>query len=287
MRISLYTFVRNGLHLDFHVVPMLRHHLPLADEIIVNEGYSTDGTYEAIVNLDPKVRVVRTEWGEQRGLDWYRGFKNAARRHCAGDWCVYLDCDEFIPEWQFEPLRQHLQETSADLVALEEINFYANYRVYHRQPEKVHWPGRKMAIHRNRDDIEFWGDGSNLRLANQEFHWPERPYPFECHHFGFVRHAARLREKWLAQSVMYGQRRWRLPLPSWLFDLMPHRWDDPMFLPDLAVYSGPLIKAVRDDPDEFTRDGMKTYRTLLDRDSGETRENASPETPAQGSSLTP
>ena len=46
MTISLYTFVRNGLELDFHVVQMLRHHLPLVDEVIVNEGYSTDDTFE-------------------------------------------------------------------------------------------------------------------------------------------------------------------------------------------------------------------------------------------------
>jgi hypothetical protein len=62
MKISIYTFVKDGLYYDFHVVPMLKHHLPLADEIIVNEGYSTDGTYEAIKDLDPKVRVERFHW---------------------------------------------------------------------------------------------------------------------------------------------------------------------------------------------------------------------------------
>jgi len=40
MKLSLYTFVKNGLYLDFHVVAMLRHHLLLADEIIVGEGYN-------------------------------------------------------------------------------------------------------------------------------------------------------------------------------------------------------------------------------------------------------
>ena len=39
MKLSLYTFVRNGLRYDFHVVEMLKHHLPLVDELIVNEGY--------------------------------------------------------------------------------------------------------------------------------------------------------------------------------------------------------------------------------------------------------
>ena len=59
MKLSIYTFVQNGLYYDFHTVAMLKHHIPLVDEIIVNEGYSTDGTYEAICDLDPKVKVFR------------------------------------------------------------------------------------------------------------------------------------------------------------------------------------------------------------------------------------
>ena len=68
MKLSLYTFVRNGLKYDFHVVEMLKHHLPLVDELIVNEGYSTDGTFERISNIDPKIQVFRSEWGEQRSM---------------------------------------------------------------------------------------------------------------------------------------------------------------------------------------------------------------------------
>ena len=68
MKLSIYTFVKNGLFYDFHVAAMLRHHLPLADEIIVNEGNSTDGTYEAIRDIDPKVHVHRSDW-DQSGPD--------------------------------------------------------------------------------------------------------------------------------------------------------------------------------------------------------------------------
>jgi hypothetical protein len=48
MRLSIYTFVKDGLFLDFHVVAKLRHHLSLADEIVGNEGYRNDSMFEAI-----------------------------------------------------------------------------------------------------------------------------------------------------------------------------------------------------------------------------------------------
>ncbi len=265
MKLSLYTFVRNGLKYDFHVVEMLQHHLPLVDELVVNEGYSTDGTFERITNIDPKIRVFQSRWGEQQSMEWYRQFKNEARKRCTGDWCVYLDCDEFIPEWQFEPLRQRLAETSEDLIPIDVINFYANYRVFHAHPEKVHWASRKLAIHRNRPDIEFWGDASNVRVHGQDLVWPERPYDFCCHHFGYVRHASRLREKWRSQNAIYGAGRLKLPIPGFVFDLFPHRWDDPGFFDDLEVYEGPYIKAVLENQQEFVRDGLKTYEAVLRR----------------------
>jgi glycosyltransferase involved in cell wall biosynthesis len=265
MRLSLYTFVRNGLYLDFHVIPMLRHHLPLADEIVVLEGYSTDGTYEAIRDLDPKIKVHRSEWGAQNSMDWYVRFKNQARELCTGDWCLYLDCDEFLPEWDFTRLRTRLEHASETLLPIDVINFYGSYRVYHTRPAAAHWPHRKVAIHRNRSDVRFWGDGSNVGVVGEEYIWPAaEPYEFCCHHFGYVRHAARLREKWRAQNSMYtGKALFRIP--GFVFNWLPHRWDDPAFMADLAIWDGPHIQPVRDDPDEFIRDGLKTYRLLEKR----------------------
>jgi glycosyltransferase involved in cell wall biosynthesis len=266
MRLSIYTFVKDGLFYDFHVVDMLRHHLPLADEIIVNEGYSSDGTYERIAHLDPKVKVFRSHWGKPTSFDWFLGFKNEARRRCTGDWCILLDCDEFIPEWEFARLRDHLEAARECMVPLRLLNFYGNYKVYHRHPEKVNWPGRKMAIHRNLPEIEVWGDGSNVRRRGEEFDWGASAEEFVCHHFGFVRSAARLREKWrnLQGSLHTNRRKW-FSVPSFLFDWWPHDWRDPAFVDDLALYEGPYLQAVRDNPDEFVRDRFVLYEHLRRR----------------------
>lgn len=262
MKLSLYTCVKNGIFLDFHVVEMLKHHLPLADEIIVNEGYSSDKTFAMISGIDPKIKVFRSEWGEVKGLDWYIRFKDAARRKCSGDWCILMDCDEFIPEWEFPRLREYLESTDESITSIKLTNFYGNYKVYHSSPDKVGWPERKMVIHRNIPEIEVWGDGSNVRYIGSKTDWSAPRTEFDCHHFGMVRKPARLRQKWSTQGKLYSNRpKWLTP-PPFLFDILPHNWMDPELLDGLAPYDGPFIKAVRENPDEFVRDNFKLLNNL-------------------------
>jgi hypothetical protein len=80
-----------------------------------------------------------------------------------------------------------------------------------------------------------------------------------------VRHPARLREKWKRlpySEAKNGEKKKRVLLPSFLFNLFPHDWRDPQYLADLRVYEGPHIKAVRENPSEFVRDGFKLYNFL-------------------------
>jgi glycosyltransferase involved in cell wall biosynthesis len=266
MRLSIYTFVKDGLYYDFHVVDMLKHHLPLADEIIVNEGFSKDGTYEAIKDLDPKIKVHRFEWDRSDPFTWHIKFKEQARRLCTGDWCLLLDCDEFIPDWQFPAIREFIQNTDKDLMSLKYVHFYGNYKVVHKDPLKHHWPLYKMTLHRNREDMEIWGDGSNVAIVGMKDRAMDPTTPFECHHFGFVRNPARLRQKWRTQSKMHAEKnpKWD-KTPGVLFDLFPHRWDDEDFLEYMEIYEGPYIKAVLDNPSEFVRDDFSLLPILAKR----------------------
>jgi glycosyltransferase involved in cell wall biosynthesis len=152
------------LFYDFHVAAMLRHHVPLADEIIVNEGYSTDGTYEAISDIDPKITIFRSRWDQSNPDTWHRDFKNDARQRCTGDWCILLDCDELIPEWEFERLRTSLASTDKPLAQLRFTHFYGNYRVVIAKLPRI-IPLLGTRIHRNTPEVEVWGDGARLDSA--------------------------------------------------------------------------------------------------------------------------
>jgi hypothetical protein len=245
---------------------MLKHHLGLADEIIVNGGYSTDGTFERIRDLDPRIRIFRSNWDQPRDEGWWIHFKDAARRRCTGDWCIHLDSDEFIPDWEFEPIREHLQKTDDWMIPVQFVNFYGNYLVYHRNPAKVHWVTKKMIIHRNVPDaFEFWGDGSNVKLTGQEFSWESSAALFTVHHFGAVRRPGRLRQGWWTQGRFRAERSIAWQPPDIIFDLFPHDWADPQFIEDLGIYDGPVIKAVSDDPNRFVRDDYQLLYLLRQR----------------------
>jgi len=264
MKISLYTFVKNGLRNDYHIVPMLKHHLPFADEIIVHEGRSTDGTFEAIRNLDPKIKIFQSDWDLHKGMNWVNGFKDAARIRCTGDWCVMLDADEFIPEWSFDTMRLAMRATSKMTLPMKLLNFYGNYKVLNAFPEKFRWPAFKRNIHRNVPEIVLHGgDASSVRHPSEEFAIDPSEVVCPLYHFGPVRHPAVMREMWRnMRGRLYNAPPPRFRLPSFLFKLFPHDWKDPDFLPHLRLYEGPYIQAVRDDPAEFTRDGMQLFDHL-------------------------
>jgi glycosyltransferase involved in cell wall biosynthesis len=232
----------------------------------VNEGYSTDGTYEAIKDIDSKIKIHRNHWDDSDPRTWHIKFKNDARKLCNGDWCLLLDSDEFVPEWEFEKIRAFIAGTAEKIASLSFINFYGNYQVFHNQPEVLNWPAKKAVLHRNLPNIAVWGDGSNVGYIDKNGAIAEAVAT--CHHFGFVRHAARLRQKWRIQHFMHGygpknKARWDW-VPGFVFDLLPHRWEDPAILPYLMRYSGPYIRAVTENPGEFVRDGFKTLE-LIDK----------------------
>jgi glycosyltransferase involved in cell wall biosynthesis len=241
---------------------MLRHHLPLFDEIIVNDGMSTDGTYEAITKIDPKIRVFREEWVAGGEGTIYARAKNSARERCTGDWCILLDADEFIPEWLFNDIRFHLMETEKLFIPLRHRQFYGNYFVENIRPERMNWFTIKYQIHRNLPEIRVWGDGSHVELPGCEDHSIFDEREFECHHFGFVMRPARLRQKWRVQTKLKSSAATWDWIPGFIYNILPHDWFDTDFINDLAIYDGPFVKAVRDDPDEFVRDGLRLLHYL-------------------------
>jgi hypothetical protein len=61
MRVSCFTFIRNGTKLKYPFVESIRSALPLCDEFIVAVGDCQDDTRERVLAIaDPRIRIIDT-----------------------------------------------------------------------------------------------------------------------------------------------------------------------------------------------------------------------------------
>jgi len=68
MKISGFSFVRNGIKLYYPVVESIKSILPIVDEFViaVGKGDDDDTTREQIAAIgDPKIKIIDTVWEEK------------------------------------------------------------------------------------------------------------------------------------------------------------------------------------------------------------------------------
>ncbi|MEK7380883.1 MAG: glycosyltransferase, partial [Gemmatimonadota bacterium] len=101
MKVSGFTFVRNGIGLGYPFEASIRSILPIVDEFVVCVGAGEDATRDRVTAIgDPRIRMVDSVWNEgmrDRGFV-YAQQKMIAHFNCTGDWAFYLEADEVVHE---------------------------------------------------------------------------------------------------------------------------------------------------------------------------------------------
>jgi glycosyltransferase involved in cell wall biosynthesis len=113
MKISGFTFIRNGVELDYPFIESITSVLPAVDEMVIVVGDCSDGTKEKILALqDPKIRIINTVWDEslRKGGEILAQQTNIALDHITGDWGFYIQGDEVIHEKYLENVRSAMQK---------------------------------------------------------------------------------------------------------------------------------------------------------------------------------
>ena len=122
MKVSGFTFLRNGTILGYPYVESLKSLLAVCDEVVVALGNSDDDTLEQVQAInDPKLRIIQTTWNENmqdRGYT-YAQQKMIAQFNCTGDWAFILRAmrlfmnkimQPFVRQWKnilmIKPLRR-------------------------------------------------------------------------------------------------------------------------------------------------------------------------------------
>ena len=119
MKISACTYITNPLSTGYLIyLPAIQSFLDFADEVIVVDGWSDDGSLQALQQLrgQERLKIIASEqtyWG--RDDRWERP-QFAVQRQTAfeaaeGDWTIHFDADHVLPDFEYDTLRQRLHES--------------------------------------------------------------------------------------------------------------------------------------------------------------------------------
>ncbi len=208
MKVSGFTFVRNGNKLGYPFVESIRSVLPIVDEFVVALGPSDDGTEEMLRAIDdPKIRIVPTQWNERIRNDYsLKGFvygqqKSIALFNCTGDWAFYLEGDELVHEDDLPKIRaameKHLNDERVEALIFDYLHFYGNKNTYAWSPA---WYRTAPRILRN--TIPAWAPKGLFFLVMADHKRGRYPRAAHCgatiYHYGWVRNEAQMNLKFKA-----------------------------------------------------------------------------------------
>jgi hypothetical protein len=223
MKISGFSFVRNGVKLYYPVAESIRSILPICDEFVVavGRGDGDDTTRDVIEAIgDPKVKIIDTVWDEAH---YDRGIVNAiqtdiAKQACTGDWLFYLQADEVVHEKHLPAIearcRELLERREVEGLLFSYKHFWGDYRHFHGGHG---WYPCEIRIIRNLPGIHSYESAQSFRYFDPYEHPRQKGgtrklrvarVDAEIYHYGWVRPPRLMQVKRRAlDTVHWGRKR--------------------------------------------------------------------------------
>lgn len=99
--ISGFMIVKNVLQQGYPFVEAIASALPICDEFLISDGYSTDGTFkviEKIAALNPKVKVYKYQWPDKKDFTVLADVTNELQKKCRFEYIFSVQANEIIHE---------------------------------------------------------------------------------------------------------------------------------------------------------------------------------------------
>jgi len=217
MKVSGFSFLRDGVRLGYPFEESIRSALPVCDEFVIAVGESDDGTLERLQAMnEPKLNLIPTRWNEQcRTHGFVYGHqKMIAQYNCTGDWAFYLEADEVLHEDDAGRLRQamvhYLDDVEVEVLVFDYLHFYGDAQHLHTPPATYRRAARiiRNSLRSIAPDGLYWAvikDKTWLGGRNKR----RTRYPraaalnIPIYHYGNARHARLLEDK-----AVVGNRYW-------------------------------------------------------------------------------
>ncbi len=205
MKVSGFTFLRNGQMLGYPFVESICSILPIVDEFVVALGPCDDQTEPMLREIgDPKIRIIPTRWNERLQNDYsvkgyvYAQQKSIALWNCTGDWAFYLEADEVVHEDDLPKIRsameKHLHNDRVEALAFDFLHFYGNKNTYAWSPR---WYRSEARVLRN--TIPAWASESlffNVLVNHHRSRYPRAAHTgAHIYHYGWMRSETQMRLK--------------------------------------------------------------------------------------------
>ena len=216
MKVSGFTFLRNGQRLGYPFVASIRSILPLVDEFVIALGPCDDDTEKMLREIgDAKIRIIPTRWNENLRSDYsVKGFaygqqKSIALFNCTGDWAFYLEADEVLHENDLPKIRaameKHLPDERVEALAFDYLHFYGNKNTIAWSPG---WYRSEVRILRN--TIPAWSSEAlffNVLDGHKKSRYPRAAHAdATVYHYGWVRSEAQMNLKSAAVLKFWNNR---------------------------------------------------------------------------------
>ena len=135
MKISGFTYIRNGFEYAYPFIASIKSLLPIVDELIVVVGDSSDGTRKAIEQLrEGKIKIVDSVWDNslRKGGGLFAEQSNIGIRNATGDWLIHLQADEVFMQDSRKKLLESIEYANSkdniDGVLFPFLHFWGDYK---------------------------------------------------------------------------------------------------------------------------------------------------------------
>ncbi|MFM2223915.1 MAG: hypothetical protein RJA07_117 [Bacteroidota bacterium] len=195
MKVSGFTFIRNGIQYDYPFLESIQSILPICDEMVIAVGNCSDGTREAIMNIQsPKIKIIDTVWddslregGKVLAVETNKAFDAIS---VDADWCFYIQGDEVFHQDDLPKIKQgmekYLTDKNVEGLVFNHINFFASYDY---MADSRSWVKNEVRVVRNNKNIRSWKDAMSFRIDGER--------KLKCkyidatiYHYGWVKHPA-------------------------------------------------------------------------------------------------
>jgi hypothetical protein len=207
MKVTGFSFIRNAVKFQYPIVEAIRSILLLCDEVVVAVGRSDDNTRQLVAAIDPKIRIIDTEWNEslKEGGRVLADETDKAYRAISDDtdWCVYIQGDEVMHEDGHEAVRNAMvkwkDDENVDGLLFKYRHFFGSYDYIGAES---HWYRHEIRVIRKNKSIYSYRDAQGFRKDdNQKLR--VKPVDAYIHHYGWVQDPRVMKAKSIVKEKIY------------------------------------------------------------------------------------